>query len=642
MNTRLIGLALSGALLLAACGGGVPPVSPTDTTAPTITLANRQTVPLSATSVTVTGKVGDNGPVSELTAVYSVDGGLPQPLTLGSDGSFSFNVSLPSGKSGALIVVAVKDKAGNAAEANEIVTRAQVQPPEQTVAFSGSVAAQRAGAAVAGATVRVEGGSVQTTTDAQGRFALKVPVSAKVLLIEKAGYGTVRVENIDTSTPQTLEEIMPFLFDLSLPSVAPTVTLQVQTNPQEMDPAKANFAPFNDGAVVGDQNLILKATVTTASPDRNPPASGIASIGSSAGNSGYLNAGRVRSTTSVADGTGLFAFAKSSFAAFNGTVEVHVNIFDFNGNHTDVIRRVKVGGAANAAAVVAPTNVAPTAITFADTATFGALSKNPGAAQLLKQYLSSRDAKVLNALRAPAGQVTAQTGVRPQAAPQGTVLWVDVGFTYDPGAPAPRAFELYRSLDGSNYSKVLTAAPARVKVAVPAGQPDKGLYTIRDTSSLLTPGVKTYYKVRAVGDAGMQDSGVQNVTPLGRYRVELVAPGQAVTGVDRIPVFRWKTYGASDKELLSVLVFDRTEAEGKTTQYISDPVSGNALIYNADGLARTPRLQAYHAYDWQLAAVTSNAAGTAFSIAADFFNLFQVTAFPVEGGPVNEFVTGGL
>ncbi len=640
MNTRLIGLALSGALLLAACGGTTPP--PKDTTAPTLTLTNAQQVAPGVTSVTVTGKVSDDQPVSELVAVYSVDGGVPQPVTIQADGGFSFSVPLPAGKSGTLIVVAVTDRAGNATTANETITRAQVQP-EPTVTFSGSVVVQRAGEAVAGATVRVEGKNAQTTTDAVGRFAFKVPVSAKVLLIEKAGYGTVRVENIDTSNPQPLEEIMPRLFDLSLPSVAPTVKLEVQTNPQEPDPTKAKFADFGDGATIGDQNLILRATVTTASPAVNPPDSGIASVGSSAGNSGYLNAGRVRSVTSVADGTGLFAFAKSSFAAFSGTVEVHVNIFDFNGNHTDVIRRVKVGSAASAAAVAAPTKVAPTAITFADTATFGALSKNPGAAGLLRQYLSTQDAKALNALRPGAGQVTAQgEGVRPDAASQGTVLWVDVGFTYDPGATAPRAFELYRSLDGQTYNKVLTAAPARVKVPVPTGQPDQGLYTIRDTSSLLTPGVKTYYKVRAVGDGNTQDSGVQNVTPLGRYRVELVAPGQAATGVDRIPVFRWRTFGASSQELLKVVVFDRTEAEGKTTQYISDPVQGNALIYNADGLARTPHLQAYHAYDWQLAAVTANADGTAFSIAADFFNLFQITAFPVEGGPVNEFVTGGL
>ena len=42
-----------------------------------------------------------------------------------------------------------------------------------------------------------------------------------------------------------------------------------------------------------------------------------------------------------------------------------------------------------------------------------------------------------------------------------------------------------------------------------------------------------------------------------------------------------------------------------------------------------------------MAAVTYNTDETAFSVGADFFNVFGITANPVEGGPINEFVTGG-
>ena len=625
MNTRLIGLALSGALLLAACGGAPPP---RDTTAPTITLTDKQTVTPDATSVTVTGKVGDNRPVSELAAAYSVDGGPPQLLALKPDGSFSFSVPLPAGKSGALIVVAVKDKAGNAAEAHEIVTRAQL---EQTLAFSGSVALQRAGAAVAGATVKVEGRDVQTTTDANGRFALKVPISAKTLLITKDGYGTVRIENLDPTQTPVLDEIMRPLFDLSLPSVAPTVTLDLA-----------------DGVTIGNQDLTITATVQTTS-EANPPKDGIASVGSSAGNSGYLNAGRVRSVVSVADGTGVFSFKAASLAAFSGLTEVHVNIYDFNGNHTDVIRYVKAAGTANAVTAVAPTKLAPTAVTFADTGTFGALGKNPQAGAALKRWALSGDAGALNALASggarPDSTVQPDNTVQPQAAPQGTNLWVDVNFSYDPAAPTPRAFELYRSLDGSSYTQVLSVAPAAVRVD--PKKPESG-YVIRDTSSLLTPGTKTYYKVRAVSDAGGQDSAAVDVTPLGRYSITLTSPGQAATGVETRPIFRWKTSGASAQEVFQILVLDRLQAEGSTTQWISAPFDkttaynvGNAVIYNADGLAQSQYLQPFHAYEWQMAAATASADGKAVSIAADFFNILGLTGFPVRTGPVNEFVTGG-
>jgi len=233
--------------------------------------------------------------------------------------------------------------------------------------------------------------------------------------------------------------------------------------------------------------------------------------------------------------------------------------------------------------------------------------------------------------------------VTPQAAPDETVMWVDVNFEYPPASPAPRAFELLRSFDGATYEKVLTVRPASVKIAPAQGQPDTGAYVIRDNSSRLTPGVKTYYKVRAVG-VNTADSADVNVTPLDRYRVELISPAQGALDVPRVPTFRWKTSGASDQQLATVILFDRTQAEGLGVQWLSDDIlNQTAAPYNFDGAARTPQLQPQHAYDWQIAAMTFNNDETAFSIGADFFNLFaNVTAFPVEAGPVHEFITGGI
>ena len=510
------------------------------------------------------------------------------------------------------------------AACNDISLPPPVQPPAPipTTQIVGTVSLARAGEAVAGATVSAEGTSVTATTDASGHYVLTVPATTKNLLITKTDYASTRVENIDASAPLVLDEILRPSFDPSLPATPPTVTTDLK-----------------DGATVGDKDLDIKVTTVTASPDLNGPATGIASVGAEAGSSGYLNAGRTRVLLSALKNDDVFKFKASDFASFSGKVDIHINIYDHNGNRTHLIRHVTVANAAVSTAVVAPTDLAPLAITFADTATYGALSVQPQTGAAFQQWAKSGSTATLKTLASQikAEQLNRPQGLTPQSAAPGTVLWVDVSFKYDPAAPAPRSFELYRSFDGANYSKVLTAAPSKVIV-----DPKKpGAFVMRDNSAQLTPGVKTTYLVRAVSDSATKDSAVTTVTPLGRYDVQLSGPAQGATGVETKPVFRWKTTGASDKELLLLLLLDRNQAEGKSTQWQSDVTGKTSAVYNFDGAALTPYLQPFHAYDWQMAAVTYNTDETAFSIGADFFNVFGITANPVHGGPVNEFVTGG-
>lgn len=500
--------------------------------------------------------------------------------------------------------------------------------PVSTVNLNGVVSVGRAGAAIEGATVSLVGTDRKATTDADGRFTLAVPTSesdSADVLITKEGYAATRVENLRvTATQNNIEEILQRSFDPNLPSIPPTVTVDLQ-----------------DGATVGGADLEIKVTTTTASPDLNGPTTGIVAFEVPAGSSGFLNAGRTRVAQFALDGDDTFKIPAASLSAYRGDVDVHVSVYDFNGNRTRIVRRVKVSNAATDATVIAPSNVAPSAVTFASTATFGALSKVPDVAAGLKAFANG-DRTALNRLAATPGVVPGTNDVTPQAAPDETVMWVDVNFNYPPTSPAPRAFELLRSFDGATYEKVLTVRPASVKIAPAQGQPDTGAYVIRDTSSRLTPGVKTYYKVRAVG-ANTADSADVNVTPLDRYRVELISPTQGATGVDRTPIFRWKTQGGSDVEVASIILFDRTQAEGSSVQWQSDDIVGEqAAPYNVDGRARTAALQPLHAYDWQLAAITFNEDQTAFSIGADFFNVYGVTGFPVEAGPVHEFITGGI
>ncbi|WP_188964295.1 carboxypeptidase regulatory-like domain-containing protein [Deinococcus aquiradiocola] len=482
------------------------------------------------------------------------------------------------------------------------------------VTLSGVLSLSRAGEAVAGATVKVGDTGPQTTTDASGHYTLNIPANsgAVALTFTKAGYASTRVENVDPASMPVVDEILQASLNPDLPSTPPTVTLDLA-----------------DGATVGADDLKIQVKTTTASPDLNGPTSGIASLGVDAGSSGYLNAGRARAFVASLKGDDTFTLKASDIAAYSGNLDVHVAVYDFNGNRTHVIRHVKVAATSVAKAVVAPTDLSPTAITFADTATYGALGTSPLASSALKNFVKG-DAATLKGLA-----VQRSGTLTPQAADSGTVMWVDVAFKYDPAAPLPRSFELYRSSDAQNYTRVLTATPAKV------AQDDKGNYLIRDNSAQLTPGTRYTYRVRAVSDTATQDSAVTTVTPLGRYTITLGAPAQGSTGVETAPIFRWKTGGASDKEALLLLVLDRTQAEGKSFQWQSDVSGKTSAVYDNDGRALTPYLQPFHAYDWQMAGMTYNTDQTAFSIGADFFNALGIVSNPVKGGPVNEFVTGG-
>lgn len=477
---------------------------------------------------------------------------------------------------------------------------------EPKFSVTGTVTQGRAQEAVVGATVKTD--SMSTVSDANGRFTLTDQPQTTSVLVSKAGYASNRIENIDASKTGPLEAILLPVYDSSLPETPPTVEVQ----------------GLQDGATVGDADLKVKLVVTVADPSVNPLKQVIASLEVPAGTSGTLNLGRVRQVLGDPRKTVQeVTFKKADFAAYKGDLDMHFVVYDLNGNRTDVIRHVKAAGVTNAAAVVAPTNLDPFALTYGDNVTFGAYNVDPAR---VKAMVQGQNADL----------------VTPQAAPSGKALWVDVNFNY--AGTAPRAFELWRSTDGSNFVKVVSVLPATALV-----NKDKALYRMRDTGSDLTPGVKTYYKVRAVSDAGSADSAVENVTPLGAFNVKLLSPMQASTGVDRVPIFRWSATGASATSYYSVIVLDRVQAGEQTTAWVSKVLTNTTqAVYNADFAAALGKLQPYHAYEWQLAAITVSEDEKAASIAADYFNVFQLSPVPgtpstfSRSGPVNEFVTGGL
>ncbi|MFC6592745.1 hypothetical protein ACFP81_12570 [Deinococcus lacus] len=484
--------------------------------------------------------------------------------------------------------------------------------PAAQVELSGVVSEGRGQEAVAGATVEAVGLNLKAVTDNNGRWTLKVPGGRTVdLLMTKANHASALVQDLDVSKTTYLEEVLRPAFDPALTTVPGRMTVDLA----------------NGTAVAAGAELKVKIDLDVQDPARNSLMTGIASLEQPGGYSSTMNGSVVRHLFLDARGDNSVTFEAGDFSAYKGEVPVHFVAYDLNGNRTHLIRYVKVEPAAAAAAVVAPTDVKPRAITFADKLTYSPQSLTPRTLQALSS----------SGLLERAGL---SGDLEPLAAPEQATLWVDVRFKYPVTAAAPRAFELWRSADGTNFSKIVTAAPERVLL-----DEETGSYRIRDTSSQLTAGEKVHYKVVAVSDAGQAESAVNDVTPLGRFTVDLLSPGQAATGVDLRPIFRWAGQGEAANTYYQVMVLDRIQGEGQSIAWLSEELENeHTAVYNFDGSAKQPSLQPYHAYEWELVALTVSEDGKAIAVGSDYFNLlglFANSGASVQSAEVHEFVTGG-
>lgn len=503
------------------------------------------------------------------------------------------------------------------------------KPPVTTeqVSVKGAVAQGRSQEAVSGATVTVKGGGT-TQTDSNGLFTVSAPKGLTEVTITKPGYASTRVLGLNTAETTQIEEILRPAFDPRATTTPPTMSLTVLEG-SAADPK--NWRPLATGEVLNTygEDITVGVKVNVDSPEMNTFKTGVAALEVSGGTSGYLNTGLTRNFFGDPRGdTTSFTFKASELAAFKGRVNLHVTAYDLNGNRVHLIQPLNVLSPDNSNLVTNPLNIEATAVTFGDNLTFGAQSISPQASAALMEQIST--------LR---GEDMDRLNITPQAAPDDASLWVDVTFDY-PSKDLPRAFELWRSFDGKEFTKVMTSAPARVT--------SEDGYLMRDTSPLLTPGKEVFYRVRAVSDSKQQagsDSGVASTTPLPRYTVKLIAPAQAQTYVGLTPTFTWESTGASSHTISRVVVLDRVQAEGSSIAWLSRNVNDkNTAVYNFDSRAVQKQLQPYHAYEWQLASITANEDFSAIAVAADYFNVFGL--FPsaktsVQSGPVHEFVTGG-
>lgn len=505
--------------------------------------------------------------------------------------------------------------------------------PSGPYTLGGTVLSEGAGGPVVGSTVRLYLGTIlmdTAITDAQGRFSFSnLPQGTFRLEAQKPGMAGSVMEGIRVPQMPSVTLIQKPAFDQSLSTTPPTLVItQNGTDPLagqtftdaipfrvQVDPSKDYVKPMRYiyvalGRTPGSAFLTSTATSsrlifieTEDTGNQTLSGTAVAGLGSSAGEPLYLE----------------------------------VVGYDFNNNrvHYLIPLTFKNTSAAQNNSVSAPTGVAATAIT---------LSKAVGFYSVKAPY----ELKVpLN--RTEIGGLT----VDPSTAPQGSNLYVEVRWCYtNTGAP-PFAFDIERSTDGKNWTRVGTVGGGASSSC--STNPFNRPFYFRDASADLVPGQTYLYRVVARGSNEMA-SAPSSTTPLPPFEAPLLSPSDEAKNVSKTPGFQighpqlqigadgaaynlvlwdtltgdgvaWQTLGGY---LLQVefgtqgngipqgeaLVYGFNPSTNTTVFYtdtagLVDPSKPNkvpvdvaqgtvTLPYNFDGFAALPQLQALRTYAWQL------------------------------------------
>ena len=517
-----------------------------------------------------------------------------------------------------------------------------------TGTVSGYVVNRKAGTAVEGTTVTVDGVGEVATTNEDGFYSFEAPAGIHTLTFNQEGYAESRVEGLAVEGGEDTEysTIQQQIFDPFLPVEAPDLSVDVE----------------NGDLLTGDaENNAF--TVTISGEVVNPNVNGFTfvdvSLSQPGGSSGYLN--------QFVPQTRLFSFEGGptevplSASGFDNATTLHVIGYDLNQNRTELIRYVTVNSNADASADLGDVeNVSAQAVTFGDTGVFGTQSvsaqgaglntvSGPTAGDLL-QAVRTND---LEALQAQAQKLDGDA-VTSQGFLDEVVTWVDLTYEYNfSEADFPAAFEVFRQLEGeSGFRSIgrVSVGQAYIGDLFSVEDPEDAqapfLFGFRDASPALQADLTATYRVEAVSGDEREASDTVSVTPLPAFYVDAENPANGATDVPVSPTYVLSFENRSDLVFFGVLVLDRVHADDNFVEWLAaffvsdNPAQTRVGIpHNITGTATLANLQPYHAYDWQPIAITSRADESALSVAADFYDFFGV-GFGVEDGPVNTFVTG--
>lgn len=490
-----------------------------------------------------------------------------------------------------------------------------------TVTLTGLVVDNNAGAPVGGSTVTVDGLPATTVTDSNGAFTLYLPPGTYHLNFAKPGYAGSRIENLLLQGDLgPIKVIQKQATNPSLPTTPPKLTVTTGSGGCGNLPAGQDFS-----TVTQAEGCVPFRIQAQAQGTGNMIRYIYAALGKTPGSAFFTSPRFFWTADTNGPDTGNQVLAGASVAGLSGPITFEVVVYDLNDNRTHRLYYLNFSQNFASPAVTPVSNFQVLAVTLA---------------QAIGFYGPPKPA----VLRLPGKEE-----VRLEGAPSpDSTLWVELSWQYS--GTNPDRFEVYRSFDGQNFSKIATLSGAA--------------RAYNDASPELRVGQRVYYRVDAVGQ-GTAQGPVLATTPLDRFTVHLLSPAKYATGISVTPTLSWSvSQKVGDLRLFAPFLLDYPQ-QGEFfiwAPYIfnnllySDQtltVNGNtySVPYNQDGSAVLPRLEAFHSYSFDLsaAAVSLDPSNPnrieAISIAQDLWNVFHPLQACNFGGPVctgewNEFVTG--
>lgn len=506
-------------------------------------------------------------------------------------------------------------------------------PPSGPYTLGGTVISEGAGEPVVGSTVRLFLGTTQVataTTDAQGRFSFaNLPQGTFRLEAQKPDMAGSRVEGVRVPQIPSITLVQKPAFDRTLSTTPPTLLItQDGTNPLSGQ-TFTNTIPFRvqvdpSGDYVKPMRYIYVALGRT-------PGSAFLTATTTSGRLLFSNT----------EDTGNQVLSGSAVAGLgdaNGReVYLEVVAYDFNNNRSHYLLPLTFVNTSPSQgnSVEAPQGVTATAIT-------------------LSQAVGFYSVKAPLGLKVPLGRgLFGELPLDPQSAPQGSNLYVEIRWCYTNTSAPPFAFDIERSTDGQNWTRVGTVGGGANSSC--SSNPFNRPFYFRDASADLSPGQTYLYRVVARG-ANQMASTPSSTTPLPPFSAPLLSPADEAKGVSKTPNFilghpqlgigadgiaynlvLWDTLtgdGVAWQTLLGnplqvefgtqgngipqgqALVYGFNPSSNTVVVYtdtagLLDPTKPNrvpvdvtqgtvTLPYNFDGFAALSSLQALRTYAWQL------------------------------------------
>ncbi|MGM9321709.1 Ig-like domain-containing protein [Deinococcus aquaticus] len=537
-----VGSALLLGTLLIGCGTSTS--TPSDTTAPTVTLTATPNPVTAEGTFTLKADARDE---TGVTRVEFFEGS----TKVGEDTAapFEFVTSVNALNNGKRTYTATAyDAAGNRASGSADVT---VAITANTAPLRGTVVDQNIGAPVAGSTITVSrAGTVlgTVTTGADGTFTLSgLSAGSYDLKARKSGMAGSDLYGVTVGTDTPAVSLVQ----------RPAFETSATTNPATLVITRADGSALAGATFTDKVDFQIKTAPTSdhVGPIRvmyaqlgRTPGSGGVTGSTTASNWNYSPP---QDKTGVID-TGPVTTSGNFTAGFGSAagerVYLEIMTVDYNYNYSRYVVPINLinTGAAAAPTVTAPTGVAATAFT-------------------LKQE----------------GSWTTPNSVpTPDAAPNGSGVFVEVRWCYTNVAAKPFAFDIERSSDGTTFTKIGTVGGGADAAACNADQSLRP-FNFKDTSADLGAGKTFTYRVKARGANTVAGSDSQT-TPLAQFTPTFIAPADETTGVSLTPTFvigQNQTAIGADGAAYNISVTDLMTQGG----YTLPGSAGNALIRVEEG-----------------------------------------------------------